>query len=163
MAVAALIPPTALLAAAPAHALDHSWTGGNFMPGTSAPNPLSTGSTLSISGLGQKLLLGMHFSNLGTVNWLPGGCSPGMGIGASFNKPAMWNLQHDGALDHQGGATSTFTTAPSGTLRKTACAGSTRIGNNTPGFAPVKAGTIEPQAGTIELGAPPWHPSLTAA
>ena len=145
----------ALLAGAPAQAVDHTWATGQFLPGTTAPNPLPAGDVLNIvAGDSSKFMLGTSFSNLGTVNWRAGAGDIGLVFAASITNLALWNLEHDGALVSQGGGTSSFHNALGSTLRKSAGTGTTRIGNNAPDFAFTNAGTLEAQVGTLELGGP---------
>ena len=150
---AAVVGALVLLANAPAHAVDHTWAGGSFVAGTTAPSPLPVGDVLNIvTGSVPHTLLGLSFSNLGTVNWRAGAGNLGLGSAASITNQALWNLEHDGALVGLGGGTSIFHNALGGTLSKSAGAGTTRIGNDTPEFAFINAGTIEAQVGTLELG-----------
>lgn len=67
---AARVSPLLLLAGLPAAlAADHGWTGGNFQPGVTAPNPVPAGDRLFLTGVGRKIIDGMDVENQGSIFW----------------------------------------------------------------------------------------------
>ncbi len=143
--VPTVLAAAALLALAPAHAVDHVWTAGNFVAGLTAPNPLPAGDTLyGRAGSNNKNFSGASFTNQGTVAWQT---TERIGfVSSSVLNGALWDLQADANLTYAGGSASTF--ANDGSFRKSGGAGSSVIGNN---IVFTNSGTIDAQTGTIDF------------
>ena len=122
-----------------------AWQAGTLAGGWT----LNTGSTLALQGSGGKTFNGTSFTNKGTVAWQASSGDLALISSASITNTGVWNAQGDAALVYGGGTASTFDN--SGTLRKSAGAGTTQIGNSTSvGFT--NSGTVDAQTGTIAFG-----------
>ncbi len=141
--------PTALAAAAllvmtPARAVGYNWTAGNFVAGTTAPNPLPVDDTLFGLAGSDKNFSGVAFTNQGTVAWQT---TDRIGfVSSSVTNSALWDLQADANLTYAGGGASPFSNT--GTFRKSGGAGSSVIGGN---ILFSNTGTIDAQTGTIDF------------
>jgi hypothetical protein len=134
----------ALLALAPAHAVDHFWTAGNFVSGVTAPNPLPADDTLYGQAGSDKNFSSVSFTNHGTVAWQT---TQRIGfVSSSVLNSALWDLQADANLAYVGGSASTFANA--GTFRKSGGSGSSAIGSN---IVFTNSGVIDAQTGTIDF------------
>ena len=126
----------------PAFAADYIFSGGNYVPGATAPDPLVAGDVLQINAGGNKFFDGATLTNQsGTVNW--NADTLYMQSGALIDNRSLWDAKGDNSLAYNGGATATFNN--SGIFRKSGGAGNTTIG----GIAFVNSGTIDAQSGTI--------------
>jgi len=136
---------TLLTGAAPALAVDFIFSAGNYLPGTTAPEPLLAGDVLQINGGGNKFFNGVTLTNQsGLVNW--NADSLFMTSGAVVNNAGLWDAKSDNALVYGGGALPTFNNT--GTFRKSAGAGVTTIGGT---IAFVNSGIIDAQSGAIDF------------
>ena len=135
--------------AGPAAAATFNWTNGAFVPGTTAPSPLIAADVLSIQTAAAKSFSAVSFASAGTVNWTNSSGNLSFLSSASVASSGLWDAQGDAALTYGGGTASTFTN--SGTLRKSAGAGTTQIGNST-SLSIVNSGTVDAQTGTIVFG-----------
>ncbi len=142
LAVAAAFAPSA------ARAADFFWTTGDFVTGTTAPEPLLSGDTLFIQSGGAKRFVGSSFTNQGLVRWqadiLQGGNS------APVTNSGVWQSESDtNSLTHSFGGQPTFFN--SGTFRKTAGA-TTNVGSwrfqNDGGMVDAQVGNIVFNAGS---------------
>ncbi len=137
----------ALLAFAPAaHAASFDWTSGNFVPGTTAPEPLPAGDVLNISTLATKTFNGIAFTNDGTVNWLASSGNLNFANAASVINNGLWSAQGDALLAYSGGAGASFVN--NGTFRKSIGIGLSAT-NSSIGFT--NNGVIDVQSGTFRV------------
>ncbi len=93
----------ALLAAlaGPGQAAEHTWSSGNFVPGTTAPNPLPVGDLLFITTNSNKTFAtGVHFENLGSVVWSAGAVF--VQGGSSVLNNGLWSVQGNLGLTYSG-------------------------------------------------------------
>jgi hypothetical protein len=127
-----------------ANAATFIFSGGNYVPGTTAPEPLTAPDVLEISGGANKNFNAVTFTNQsGLVNWTGGAIV--MTNNAQIINQSMWDSQTDNQIINGGGALSSFNN--SGTFRKSAGAGTTTIGS----IAFVNSGIIEALVGTINF------------
>ena len=110
---------------------------------------VAAGATLNATGAGAKSFSGVSLANSGVLAWQASGGNIGFLSNASLVNSGVLDAQGDAALTYGGGTASTFTN--SGTLRKSAGAGNTQIGNST-AFNIVNSGTVNAQTGTITFG-----------
>ena len=128
----------------PARAADFVFSSGAYVPGTTAPEPLTAGNVLQINAGGSKFFSGVTLTNQsGLVNWNADNLF--LQNGALIANQSVWDAKVDATLVNNGGALSTF--ANSGIFRKSAGSGSTTIGS----IAFVNSGTVEAQTGTISF------------
>jgi outer membrane autotransporter protein len=128
----------------PVFATDYIFSGGTYVPGTTAPEPLLTPDVLQINAGANKFFDTSTMTNQsGLVNW--NADSLFMQNGALIKNQSVWDAKSDNALVNNGGALPTFNN--SGTFRKSAGAGTTSIGS----IAFVNSGTIDAQTGTINF------------
>ena len=120
------------------------WTAGT-LAGTWAVVPTAT---LNLQGAGFKSFDGATLTNSGTAAWQASSGSLALLSGASVVNNGTWDAQGDAALVYGGGIASTFNN--SGTLRKSAGAGNTQIGNFSL-VTFINSGTINAQTGTITI------------
>ena len=135
---------TLALAAPAAQALTFTWTGGNFVPGLTAPSPLGAADVLDINAGSGKFFSAVSFTNAGTVNW--NADSLYLQSGAAVVNDALWDATSDNALVYNGGASPSFVN--NGTFRKSGGAGATTI-NSSVGF--FNLGTLDAQTGSIQF------------
>lgn len=125
-----------------AFATDYVFSSGTYAPGVTAPQPLLAGDVLQINSASNKFFDTSTFTNqTGLVNWNAGPLY--MQNGATVNNQSVWDAQSDDSISYSGGTQPLFNN--SGTLRKSAGAGTTTIGNVP--FA--NSGIINAQTGTI--------------
>jgi hypothetical protein len=134
--------------AGPAAAATFNWSSGNFVPGTTAPDPLIAADVLNIQTAAVKSFNAALFTSAGTVNWLAGSGDLNFFNAASISSSGLWDAQGNASMIFGGGPASTFTN--SGTLRKSAGVGTTQIGNSVL-FGFVNSGTVDAQTGTIDF------------
>ncbi len=134
-----------LLAMAPsAFAVDFIFSGGDYNPGVTAPEPLLAGDVLQINAGANKFFIGTTLTNQsGLVNWNAGTLY--LRDGALIKNQSIWDARSDDAFVYNGGALPTFNN--SGTFRKSAGAGATSIG----AIAFFNSGIIDAQTGTINF------------
>jgi hypothetical protein len=134
-----------MLAFAPqASAVDIIFSSGNYIPGTTAPDPLPFGVTLQINSGGNKFFNGVTMTSQSTVNW--NADTLYLQNGAVINNQSLWDAKSDNALANNGGPMSAFNN--SAVFRKSAGAGTTSIGS----IAFTNSGFIDAQTGTILFG-----------
>lgn len=142
-----------LAAAAPgAHAATFVWTGGTYVPGSTAPDPLGAGNVLQINSGAGKSFNGAGMTNQGTVTWNADALSGANG--AVINNQALWNLRADAdSFVWTAGGQPVFNN--SGTFRKSLGSlnslGNWHFVNN--------GGTVDAQVGTLSFngGAPVFN------
>lgn len=134
-----------LLAMTPsAFAVDFIFSGGVYVPGSTAPEPLVAGQVLQINSGSNKFFSGSTLTNQsGLVNW--NADTLFMQNGTLIDNQSVWDAKSDNALVNNGGPLSTFDN--SGTFRKGGGLGATTIGSIT--F--VNSGIIDAQTGTINF------------
>ncbi len=110
---------------------------------------VASGATLNVQGAGTKTLAGATIANSGNLAWQASSGSIGLQSNSSLVNTGLFDAQGDAALLYAGGTASTFTN--SGTLRKSAGAGNTQIGNSGSTLI-VNSGTVDAQTGTITFG-----------
>ena len=139
----ALASALCLAAALPAaQAATFVWSSGNFVPGVTAPDPLTGGNVLQINSGASKTFNGLGLTNQGTVTWNAdtlGGISS-----AVVNNQGLWNIRSDtDTFVWIAGGQPTFNNTA--TLRKSAGALSS-LGNwkfvNTGGVLEAQVGTL---------------------
>ena len=145
LAAAAVTLITLTLSATPALAVTFTWASGNFVPGTTAPDPLMAPDVLNISTGSNKIFSGVGFTNNSLVNWQAGAVF--LGGGASVVNNGVWDAQGDNTLIATTGGGSLTNNA---TLRKSGGTGATTIAAGV-GFT--NNGSIDAQTGTLHLGA----------
>ena len=132
------------LAMPAAQAVTYTWTGGIFVPGSTAPSPLDAADTLDINAGGNKFFNAVAFDNAGTVNW---NADPlYFQSGAAVVNNGLWNATGDNTLIYNGGVATSFTNH--GVFRKSGGLGATTI-NAGVGF--VNHGTLDAQTGSIQF------------
>ena len=140
-----MISAACVFAAMPASAATFVFSSGNYIPGTTAPEPLLSPDILNMTTAGSKVFSGVTLTNQsGTINWSGGGIF--LGSGAVINNQSLWNMTSDDQIASLGGVTSTFNN--SGIFRKSGGIGASTFGTN----AFVNSGTIDAQTGRIVLG-----------
>jgi hypothetical protein len=141
----ALASAAALALMAPgAQALNYTWSGGDFVPGTTAPSPLGAGDVLNINTGGFKTFNASNFTNGGTVNWNADNLY--LVSAAAVVNNGLWNAGGDNNLFYNGGAAPSFTN--NSIFRKSGGTGATTI-NSGVGFA--NNGTLDAQTGTLSF------------
>ncbi len=130
----------------PAQAATYIWNGGNFVPGVTAPSPLTAGDFLEINAGAFKFFSGVTFdvASGGTVNW--NADTLFLQSGAVVNNAGLWQAMGDNSLLYNGGAQPAFNNG--GTFRKAGGIGSTTI-NSGVGFS--NTGVIDAQTGIINF------------
>ena len=132
----------ALVALAPAHAVDYNWSSGTFVSGVTAPNPLGPADTLNILGGGAFDGAGFVFTNGGTVNWNSSPDWLPLANGAAVVNNGLWNSASNNSLVSSG-APGSFTN--NGIFRNSA-------GVVTTISAPfINNGTIDVQSGEVRI------------
>lgn len=133
---------TAAMASPGVQAATFNWSGGNYLPGVTAPEPLPASDLLNINAGATKAFNGVAFTNQGTVAWnadaLQGGNS------ALVNNAGLWDSKVDANtfVWAFGGQPQLVNT---GTLRKSAGA-LTSLGN---WIFTSNGGTAESQSGVL--------------
>ena len=139
-----LVGTSALAMATPAKAATFVFSGGNYIPGVTAPEPLMSPDILELTTGSNKFFNNVTMTNqTGTVNWNAGNLF--MANGATISNQSLWDAKGDNSLNNSGGPLSTFNN--SGIFRKSAGAGSTSISN----IAFVNSGTVDAQTGSIDF------------
>ena len=120
------------------------WVGGT-LAGTWAVAPTAT---LNLQFAAAKTLAGGTFTNNGTVAWQADSGNVLFSVaGTSVVNSGVWDAQGNAFLSTVG-TPATFNN--SGTLRKSAGASTTQIGNS-PSFGFINSGTIDAQTGTLQF------------
>lgn len=132
--------------AGPAAAATFNWTNGNFVAGTTAPNPLVSGDELNISTTGAKNFLAVTWVNGGIVNWQASSGSVAFTSAASVTNNGLWDAQGNAGFTDGGGTASSFVN--NGIFRKSGGSGNTTVGGGV-GF--INNGTLDAQTGTLRL------------
>lgn len=138
----------AVCAAGAASAADHVWTGGTFVAGVTAPNPLPAGDTLLASGVGTKTFDATAFVNQGLVSHTGGAMR--LVNAASVLNTGAWEIGNVAGPEHFAGAATAFVN--DGTVRKVAGTGTSNFGSA--GLHVSGAGTWEAQTGTLSFTSP---------
>ena len=141
-----LLTGAAFAVTTPAAAATFVWNGGNYIPGTTSPNPLLSPDVLSLQTAASKVFGGgSAFTNAsGTVDWRAGAVF--LGGGTTVTNAGLWDSTDDLTLTVTTGG-GTF--ANSGIFRKSGGTGVTAVNsvvfNNT--------GVVDAQTGTIRFSA----------
>jgi len=139
------------LLASPVGAATFSWTSGNFIPGTTAPSPLTGSDILEISTGSAKSFASVAFVNSAAVRMLASSGAVGFASNASVQNNGLWDFMGDSGLSYIGGAPTSFNNA--GTLRKSGGTGVSTLGAGNFGYT--QSGTIEALTGTVRLSGGP--------
>jgi len=120
-----------------------TWTTGNFVPGVTAPNPMTSPDVLEIKAGATKRFDATSWDNLSTVHWNADPIT--LQNGSTINNGALWEALSDSSLLNGGGAISTFNNT--GHFLKSAGSGTTTIST----IAFVNSGMIEAKTGVINF------------
>jgi hypothetical protein len=120
-----------------------TWTGGTFVPGVTAPSPMTFPDILEINDGPNKIFNASAWTNQSTVVW--NADTLFLQNAASINNEGRWEARGDNTLANNGGALSSFTNT--GHFLKSAGTGTTSIGS----IRFVSSGMIEAQSGIINF------------
>ena len=129
----------------PARAADYVWSGGNFVPGVTAPRSLWPPDSLAINAGTAKAFVDVEFDNWSTVTW--NADNIGFASASDVVNEGLWDARSDHGLIYASGDRSHFVNYY-GSFRKSGGGGTTTIGAIN--FVNI-GGSIEAQTGTIDF------------